>query len=91
MWGTDATDAEAGNEKADKLKLARAFFDNLVHEAERFGLEDYIYDVIDPDYRYKTEELVELFNVDTVKEVLKLGFEKKYGVPLHAEELEERS
>ena len=68
---------------ADKLKLASAFFDNLVHEMDWFGLEDYIYDVIDPDSKYKTEELVELFNVDTVKEVLKLGFEKKYGVPLY--------
>jgi hypothetical protein len=46
-------------------------------------LEDYIYDVIDPDCEYKTEELVKSFNVDTVKEVLKFGFEKKYGVPLY--------
>lgn len=69
--------------KENKIKLARLFFDNLVHEAEWFGLEDYIYDVIDPDYKYKTEELSKFFNVNTVKEVLKLGFEKKYGVPIY--------
>lgn len=72
--------------KENKIKLARTFFDNLVHEMDWFGLEDYIYDVIDPDDKYKTEELSELFNADTVKEVLKLGFEKKYGVPLYTEE-----
>lgn len=53
---------------------------------EKRKSEERDYDVIDPDSKYKTDELVKLFNADTVKEVLKLGFEKKYGVPLYTEE-----
>lgn len=60
----------------EELEIARRFFDEVASLVEA-GCDDVIYDVIDPEQA--DEGLCSRFSLDTIMEVLSLGFRKKYG------------
>ena len=60
-----------------KIELARRFFELVFDDVEQG--EDVIYEFLDPECRYG-EELIDMFNNYTVKEVISIGFKQKYGV-----------
>jgi hypothetical protein len=64
----------------EKVQLAREFFRQVLLSAEN-EMTDEIYAEIDPDEEYG-DELPSEFNLDTVREVLALGFAAKYGEPM---------
>ena len=62
-----------------KVKLAQIFFESVWDKVE--DLEDVVYERLDPDCKYG-EILCDMFNTDTVLEVLRIGFKAKYGEEL---------
>lgn len=67
--------------KKKKMEFAREFFKRIC-DMQWYDLDDTFYDDLDPECEYG-EELCDAFNVDTVKEVIKLGFYEKYGEHLN--------
>lgn len=67
--------------KDEKIMLAREYFRQVLLSAED-QMTDEIYAEIDPDEEYDENELINEFNLDTISEVLNLGFKAKYGEPL---------
>ena len=67
--------------KDEKIMLAREYFRQVLLSAED-QMTDEIYAEIDPDEEYDENELINEFNLDTIREVLNLGFKAKYGEPL---------
>ena len=65
--------------KKTELELAQRFFKRVWSHVEE--LEDWIYEVVDPECEYG-DELCDMFNNDTILEVLRIGFRQKYGEEL---------
>lgn len=66
--------------KSGRQKLAQRFFE-LVWNQIKEGT-DFIYEELDPDCQYDSDELCKEFNNDTILEVLRIGFRKKFGEEL---------
>lgn len=65
--------------KSARLKLAQKFFELVWDQIEE--VSDFIYEELDPECDYG-DALCEEFNNDTVLEVLRIGFRKKFGQDL---------
>ncbi len=66
--------------KTAEVELARKFFDRI-YDVIKDG-DDVIYELIDPDFEYGVTLCAKL-NIETVKEVIEIGFRQRYGVPWH--------
>ena len=62
-----------------KIELAQRFFELVWNQIEEGT--DFIYEELDPDCEYG-DELCKEFNNDTILEVLRIGFSRKYGEDL---------
>lgn len=69
-----------------EIEFARVLFDALVDAAD--NQDDEVYELMDPEYEYDSDELCKRLNNDTIKEVIALGFRAKYGVDLHPDPAE---
>lgn len=68
---------EKAKQKEVGIELARKFFDFVYRNVEAV-LDDAIYEFLDPENKFGTE-ICQKFNLETVREVLALGFRQKYG------------
>ena len=75
--------------KKTELKLAQRFFE-LVWDNIKEG-SDFLYDELDPDCEYDGDELCKEFNNDTILEVLRIGFRKKFGRDLKCGKIKEEA
>ena len=66
--------------KEERNEMARKYFSHVMCFAEE-SVDDEVYAMIDPDEKYG-DELIEEFNLFTIKEVIRLGFKAKYGIEL---------
>lgn len=71
--------------KSARLKLAQQFFELIWNNIEEGT--DFLYDELDPDCEYDGDELCKEFNNDTILEVLRIGFRKKFGQELECGKL----
>lgn len=67
--------------KDDEIRLAREFFDHVYDKVE--DIDDVVYEIIDPEMEH--DGLCDKINIETVKEVISLGFKHKYGVDWHVQ------
>lgn len=69
--------------KEKEIELAQNFFSAVWNEVE--NCDDVTYDSLCEDEddwdAYGEDQLIDKFNNDVVLEVLRLGFQQKYGVP----------
>ena len=63
-----------------KTILAQRFFELVWDNIEE--VTDFLYDQLDPDCEYDSDELCKAFNNDTILEVLRIGFREKFGKEL---------
>ena len=70
-------DNEQGASNQEEIDLARKFFDFVFRNVEAV-LDDAIYEFIDPENKCGTK-ICQKLNLETVREVLALGFKQKYG------------
>ena len=74
--------------KSARLKLAQRFFELVWNQIEEGT--DFIYEELDPDCEYG-DELCKEFNNDTILEVLRIGFSRKYGEDLKCGNIKDRA